>query len=516
MPNHVREISPTYTYSGKVLVLYQSDRDPEVQDYWNVAVVNDDGNDFRAIFSGVIPRHKKANGIRHMPFQDNRRVLLGDYVVECTPDIDTCTETKLVPIRYPWLITRDPRTTRHWSEIIIAPDNEHMAWTILRTDIGAANVLGRLTRRRNHYVIRGPEIISSLDFLRKDPTRPGYGVPQPIRGGEVKQFVRGGAAISLAGAKDTAVTDSVVQDLASNEVVQITRTPGYDETTIFSPDERLGLVMTTRGSERTNPAIFGLMPRPHATLTSAGIIPFLYMYAVAGVRSFREGNVGPALIEVERSKNEPGYRGVLLNDSGGDWVYVSPMSWHPAGTKAMWPETLRGSHQSSRGRTIRVRKAELRDYGPSEPVPHTRTPGRTPYGIHNGLRLWFPPDNTGEVRIAGASSGHIELKRSGRKPLQSMMGSTESRYVNYSDDGANFYNGFIRVSYSPVREGRYEADLGLSGKRSGSMKFRATFSGIAGPAPVRLLFDAGEDGKPKSYGYAEYDGTRLNVEDLLP
>jgi hypothetical protein len=41
---------------------------------------------------------------------------------------------------------------------------------------------------------------------------------------------------------------------------------------------------------------------------------FLYMYAVAGVRQFRAGNIGPVLIDIERSRHEEGYQGVLLHD----------------------------------------------------------------------------------------------------------------------------------------------------------------------------------------------------------
>ena len=46
------------------------------------------------------------------------------------------------------------------------------------------------------------------------------------------------------------------------------------------------------------------------------------------------------------------------------------------------------------------------------------------------------------------------------------------------------------------------------------MKFRITFSEV-GDGHVKLLFDTAEDGKPKSYGFAEYNGTRINVEDML-
>ncbi|MBN2046898.1 MAG: hypothetical protein JW750_03545, partial [Anaerolineaceae bacterium] len=169
LPEYVREPFATYTYSGKVLVFYKREEEAHEKDFYHVAVVNDDGSDFRVIFSGLILEHKKANGLRHMPFADNKRVLLGDYVMECSPDIDHCEKAELVPVRYPWLLPLDPRTYKHWSEIIIAPDNEHMCWTMLRMDMGAAVVIGTLKRRKNRYVIVKPRVISSMEALKPDP-----------------------------------------------------------------------------------------------------------------------------------------------------------------------------------------------------------------------------------------------------------------------------------------------------------------------------------------------------------
>jgi hypothetical protein len=510
MPAFAKELSATYTSAGSMLVLFRREDDPKENDYWNLAVADDDGSAFRAIFSGVIRQHEKANGIRLMPFQDNKRVLLGDYVLECDPDIDGCESAELVPVRYPWDIEREPHTTHHWSEIIIAPDNEHMAWTMLRTDLGAANALGILVRTNDAYVIEEPQIISTLTSFEKDEDRDGYIVPLVVRGGEVKQFVRGGTAISLVGKKDGPVIDSVVEDLASGEVTQITKTPGYDETTIFSPDERLGLVMSTRGSKHTDPAIFGLLPRPHSYATQ-GLIMSLYMYAVAGVRSGRPGNIGPVLIEIERSMNESGYQGVLLNDPEEKWVYLSPMSWHPDGTKAMWPEMVRGSNQSEGGGQNRARRVTLHDYQPRETVPVQRTPDHISYGVSgtNGrLSLWSPPPaTTVEGRIAGKHSGHVEY---------TSRDAVQSRYDNHSDDGKTFYNGFERMTRSPAQESVYEADLEVTGEQPGAMKLRATFSQATFTQLPKLLFDAAEDGKPKSYGYATYGGARLDIEDLTP
>jgi hypothetical protein len=507
MPDAAKQLSCTYTSSGKVLVRFRTAEDPGEADFWNFAVLSDDGDGFRTIFSGSIPLHPKANGIREMPFADNKRVLLGDYVLECDPDIDDCERAELVPVRYPWSIEEEPHTSHHWSEIIVSPDNQHIAWTMLRSDIGAANAMGRLVRSADGYDIVEPQLISTISTLEQDDDRPGYLIPQVQRGGEVKQFVRGGTAIGLVGKRNGPLTDSVVQDLASSDVTQITMTPGYDETTILSPDERLGIVMSTRGSKRTDPAIFGLLPRPHA-YASQGLIMYLYMYAVAGVRRFRRGNVGPVLIEVERSMHERGYRGVQLHDPEEEWVYLSPMSWHPDGTRAVWPEMVRGSGDREGGAETRIRRVTLHDYQPRTPVPVQPTPEHIPYGIVGDdaeSLVWQSLEQNVEGKIAGAHSGYVDLRRGA---------TVECRYVDYSDDGLTFLNGFERMTRSFTDDSVFEADLVMTGEQEGEMRLRATFSQTTFSLSPRLLFDTAEDGRPKSHGYSAYGAMTLDIGDM--
>lgn len=505
MPDDVILLKGTYTYSGKVLVSYKTENDIHTTDFYNLAVLNDDGTDFRVIFSGVIPRKPKANGIRYMPYQDNTRVLLGDYVLECTPDIDTCTSSSLVPIAYPSILEEDARSTKHWSEIIIAPDNKHMSWTILRSDVGAAVAIGVLERKTDHYAIENVQLINHIHPFEHDPTNPGFIIPIPLRGGEVKQFVRGGNAISVAGGKQNSTPDSIVQDLTSDNRTQITYTPGYDETTIFSPDERLGIVMSTRFSKQTDPAIFGLMPKPYGIYTSMGLIRFLYMYAVDGVRKYRPGNIGPVLIDIQRSMHEAGYQGIQLTTDEKNWFFSSPMSWHPDGKRVMWPEMLKGGDPTK----MRLQTAKLPDYKSEPPVPITTTTDNIPYGIKDLTVLDSVNPNI-EGKIAGKHSGYINYVRND----SGYSGNTEALYVNFSDDGEDFYNGYEKVHYS-ADGGRYETNLQLTGSKQGEMNFRATFSALGGPKPARLLFDTDADGKPKSYGYATYNGITLNIADLL-
>lgn len=518
VPAFVKEMSATYTYSGSVLLHYRTDDDPSTKDYYNFAVLNDDGSNFRVIFSGAVPQHEKANGIRAMPFADNKRVLLGDYVLECSPSIDACNKAELIPVKYPAALVNDPCTWKHWSEVIIAPDNEHMAWTTLRSDgVGAINFLGALQREKDGYVIERVQVISTLEAFKEDDANPGYIIPQPIRGGEVKQFVRGGTAISLVGAKEGYVADSVVQDLLSEEILQITRTPGYDETTIFSPDERLGLVMTSRGSKRTDPAILGWMPRPYAHLVTQGLTMYLYMYAVTGVRTFRPGNIGPALIDIERSMREPGYQGVLLHDPDEEWVYVSPMSWHPNGKKAIWMEMVRGSQAQPGGIRLRIRQVTLHDYEPGPVVPVRRTPDEVPYALKRLEAVLTPqtlPNNIHAGKIAGKHSGYIAVRLGEQNSIFS--GERNLVYHHFSDDGETFFDGFEKVFFSFTSGCRYEADVKMRGRKEGEMKLRIALSGGTFENPPRLLFDLDNDGRPQSDGYVKYNGSSLRVNDLLP
>ena len=513
VPAHVRILSATYSASGKVFLLYRTDDDPTGEDFYRAAVVGDDGRGFREIFAGRIPQSATANGIRHMPFADNRRILLGDYVLEATPDLDSCETAELVSVEYPWGLAADPRVSHHWSEIIVSPDDARIAWTVLRKDFTAFAAIGDLRRTPRGYVIDEPTIISSGDTFEADAEREGFSRVHPALGGEVKQFVRGGTAISSVGDGGRILTDSVVQDLTARSVVPLTRAPGYDETTIFSPDEKLGIVMSTRASAATDLAILGLLPRPYSSLVGRDLAWAAYVYAVGGVREFRPGNVGPVLVDIERSSTDPSYPGVALNNEDDSWVYVSPMSWHPRGTRVMWLEMLRGSGDDHE-RSLRIRVAHLVDHVPSATVPVAVQIPPVPYGVTGtDAERWLadPPGEVRSTRVAGRHSGHVEYEREPAAHLGAPS-RTELRFVGFSDDGRTLYNGFERTVASMVDGTVYEADLVLTGDESGEMQLRLSWSGLADGA--RLRFEPDDAGRPQSSGHARYGDRLMRVEDL--
>ena len=220
IPDDALDTYATYTPSGKIFLLFRRDDDPADQEIFHVAVIDDDGSGYHHVFSGPIPQHARANGIRAMMFPDNRRVLLGDYILECEPDVGSATQARLVDVHYPWDQEQDPGTTHHWSEIIVAPDDEHIAWTILRADMGAAAAIGRLQRTAQRYEIENPRLISTVDDFLPDIR----GVLQPLqwqeRVGAARSRVgvdlpRLGRAGSTAGAHLSPATDTTHHHLLS-------------------------------------------------------------------------------------------------------------------------------------------------------------------------------------------------------------------------------------------------------------------------------------------------------------
>ena len=498
VPADWAELDGTYTPSGRVLVNYRTGKD-----YFHVVTMNDDGTDIVPVFEGEIPQHKTANGIRWMCFSDNKRVLLGDYVLEVSPDLDHAESAQLLPVQFPEVLMTYPILFRHWSEIIIAPDGVHMAWTML-TFTGAACFLGNLVRFEGKYVIEETRCISSKTAYSVDPAHEGYVIPEVLRGGEYKQFVHGGRAITMVG-NSPSLSDSVIEELDTGLTQRFSNTAGYEETAMFSPDETLAVCMSPRFSPGTDCGIIGQVPLPHSELVRGGISNAAYMYAVASCRSYRLGNVGPALVDVQRTLSEGRtYEGVDLHDPDNRFVYYSPLSWAPCSTKAMWPE---GTRTTDPVQERRLRVVKLLDRKPTAPIPTVKTPEpwEVPYAMT--LEDFLKPQEpvNPPYRIKGAASGKIlcEITEDGWK---------KETYVDFSDDGETVYNGTI-ASNSPRNmfaggTTTFTGDVTVTGAHTGELKATIIFDQPRPDQPARL--------SPDSEGYATYDGVTRRAEDMLP
>lgn len=507
VPDGLNDFFGTYTPSGRVLISECTGK-TDTADVYRVFTQNGDGTDVQPVFEGEIPRvtgrnGARGNGVRWMCFPDNRRVHLGDWILECETNLDCGGQAKLVPVEYPEVLDTLPGVFCRWSEIIVSPDGTHTAWTMLSGN-GAANYLAQLVRGESRYTLADVLRISSGEMAEPDPGRPGFSVLLPVRGGELKQFVRGGKAVSLVGNSDC-VTDSVVQALDSGSVEAVTHTAGYEETTIFSPDETLGIVMSPHFSKKTNCSVFGLVPQPCSMAVRSKIINALYMYCVAGVRAFRKGHVGPRLIDISRSEKEGrAYEGVDLSDPEGEWVYYSPMSWAPDSLRVMWNERTR---RAAGPEKCRLRTAYLADRKPGAAVPACAVPEKIPYA-ERGL---VPPESLGgafPIKIAGLASGSAESSVQPGTPTVSRI-----VYEHFSDDGKTFTDGSLSVE-SPgggiMSMGRtvLTADLTVTGEHTGRMDLTAVFEPVRPGVPLPRL------AKEQSRGYALYDGERMELADM--
>ncbi|MBR5110555.1 MAG: hypothetical protein IK099_10190 [Clostridia bacterium] len=493
MPEGIVPQNAIYLTSGRLAINYSFPG--EEKDRVHIATLNDDGTGFREIFNGLAPMNPKANGFRFMPFPDNKRALIGDYVLETEPDLDTVnpTQSRMVPIRYPDEITSLPNLWMVWSEIIVHPDNEHMGFNALGA--GAGVYVAKLRRTETEYVLDDVQTISITEE-RPDPDHPGCILSEPVRGGEIKQFVNGGRAVSMAG-HGRGAGGSIYQALDSREVREITQTPGYDETTIFSPDNRLGITMSTRFSPKTNSAFLGLIPRRGNLGTKALLTNLIYMYGVAGVRQGLEGNIGPALIDIERSQKEPNYLGVNLSDPAGEWAYYSPMSWHPSGRKVMWNE----GQKRNIGHGRRVMVAELLDHTPAAPIPACPLP-EIPYakpGVDPAGNMMKIAKNE---RIAGRFSGAVTT-------TVGADGKRKTVYAYFSDDGKSFLDGWetaISPGMMTPGDSVYEAKMTLTGKHTGVMNCRVVFR-MSADGSVRIT--------EESDGFVRYDKETIQISDIL-
>ena len=470
-----------YSMKGRIILYYNKENDNNTY----IGVMNEDGTNLKEMWSGQWKAYYQSNGIRLMPFVDNKKILTGDYILECFPDIDNCKNSTLLPVIYPEEVVNLEGIYFVWSEIIVSPD-EHIGWTTLSSVYDAVNFLGKLEKNENNYTISNIQVISTLGFIEYENEKEGIFKHTTLRGGEIKQFTNGGEALTLAGAGDSALAKSVFQNLVGEENYPLTHFPGYEETTIISPDGKLGLVMTTRFSPKTSSYILGYMPRPLSVYTVSKINQYAYFYGVQEVRKKREGNIGPALIDIEESKKNDSYMGYDLHDEG--WAFVSPLSWHPDSKKGMFSEIKKNSEKVIK----RIRIVNLENYKPGKILEYKKTPDHISYA-----KTLDDLNNTSINDIHGYFKG-----KEGIMIFNKTAAWSKSEYINYTEDGKIFYNGYEKFEYvGNQMVGKLTSNVTMSGEKEGIMDLTLTMT-YAG----NVLFD-------QSSGYVEYNGKKLTIED---
>ena len=501
-PSDIQIDDGHYLYDGKIFIHYINKSDEFKMTCFGI--ISDDGNDFKQLYQGNIVVRQKANGIRLIPFREGKRVYLGDWIMECknnTKNISDCDENEgvVIDVKYPDEVENNPYTYKTWSEMVVAPDNVHVAWTSLNMACGAINFFGKFELDNNVYKIVDVKIISSINFLTPDEKNSLYLIPNTPRGGEIKQFIEGGYALSLVGTLPDTFVKSVYQSLINEDLITYSHASGYDETSILSPDEKLGISMSTRFSPKTSMAVLGFMPRPYCSLVLSKITQSVYMYSIAGVRLGRTGNIGPVLFEIEKSINDADYQGIDLHDKEDEeYVYCSPISWHPSNLKALWPEVNKDTQLR------RLRKIEISGHIVG-PYPEIKTtPEDIPYAIDLSEINKVDYEQETKGIIKGKSYGEIEYYNSGF--AFSGKQTVKLVYKKFSDDGRNFYNGEEIFEDEINVKSTYTSKVTLSGSEKGKTNFKLSFN--TSLEIPKLI-------KKESEGNVVYRGKELKVDDYV-
>ena len=152
------------------------------------------------------------------------------------------------------------------------------------------NFLGQLVKGDENYTITNFQIISTLGLIEYEDKEKGIFKDGVLKGGEVKQFINGEEAITLAGSgySNSTLAKSMFQSLIDKENYPLTHFPGYEETTIISLDDKLGFTMTMRFSKKTSSFILGYMPQPLSVYALGKTNRFAYFYRIQEVRKNRE------------------------------------------------------------------------------------------------------------------------------------------------------------------------------------------------------------------------------------
>ena len=113
--------------------------------------------------------------------------------------------------------------------------------------------------------------------------------------------------------------------------------------------------------------------------------PNAYMYGITGVRLNRKGNIGPALILISESMKdndyERKYHGYDLHDVNNEHTFVSPMSWHPSSSRAIWTKNVKNNLSHTRTGRVVLSKLEFK------PEKQIKCEKDTPDNIIYALKL---------------------------------------------------------------------------------------------------------------------------------
>src|SRR3546814_2904385 len=77
--------------------------------------------------------------------------------------LDHCENPALLPVQYPAQVAGGDDIAHRWSEMVVAPDDRHIAWTTLLANYSAMVFTGELQKEGAAYKIVNAQIVSTMD-----------------------------------------------------------------------------------------------------------------------------------------------------------------------------------------------------------------------------------------------------------------------------------------------------------------------------------------------------------------
>jgi hypothetical protein len=447
------------------------------------------------------------------PFNDGRRILAGQAILECAHDLasSACTpeNTFLYPIRWNTSPTGEgPGGSMR--ELRMHPDDVHLGWSSLAigTKLDQFMYYGRL--EFNPAPTSGSPAVPRYDLtnvnVMYDGDRPGPVWPDPDDPGELRldplpqevgefrRWSKDGQWASYVGyPSQSNWIDMFAINLETGETRQLTRHPEYTDPMDFSYDGEWTVMLDTRtggggaeGADRQRfmSAIPGIPPL--TDLISTG---FVSSVRNEGQRRFFQ----PILLDIHGDRGD--YEGQALKDSclegaqpGNlcdlDWAALSDPHFSPDGTSIVYREVNSGvgapdevTGRSSRIVIARLVEREPKAYTSPEPAPDVIT-WATPYtpGDPTPFRsTLLTPEGTYTLPGAVFGSAEVTIAHDTTSGPTPVVAEVAVSYDNFSMDGINVVNGTERVVRLPAPQStttapalEWYSDLTLTGCQDGT------------------------------------------------
>jgi hypothetical protein len=356
----------------------------------------------------------------------------------------------------------------------MSPDGIHVAGTLVTTK-GSLVLVSELTRvtddKGDHYELKNAKVIAG----GKTDEDPSLFRPFLHGAGEVKSFIGQGRYLTCSSVFESNNFDLSKIDLATGEVIRLTKEFSYDEGTYPSADGKWIIFQSHRQTTRMD--AFGLIPRPLiAGLPQAGAVAYQRNAEFEGYLPKPRRFYGLTMVDAygDRARlPEDGYTGQNITVAKDNFTLYNAFgnfAWDPTSTHGVFWEQLDPKVQKHDGKEGRLRMIRFTYRKPTKPL----TPFTPEMKWATDLKdiKWSDTKAPEQGMLKGYVSGYAEISTLKADTATSKEARRVIKYFNFSDDGITVLNGSESTTIGGTFGSAisWDADIKVSGKRTGSLK----------------------------------------------